>query len=281
MSPKKSERRHKVRFDVEGLQGGVKLPSDARVVDLGFGGLGVETDRWLQVGRGYTVSLPTDRAPLRIQGTVAWCRLARTAKNAAGETAPVYKAGIQFQDPDPTTLETIETLLSSSARVGSEDPIRGRFRYRREESVDVQLGHPFEVRKLSLTGMLVEAGFFPAPDERFHISLDLGPHPDGGALELEVTARVAYVDRALSDDEGDPTARIGLEFVDLDGEQKRLLRSVIRSEVASSSAPFVGSPETGVYHRADCHHAPGCSTAYATRRKAAIAGLRAGSCCVE
>lgn len=275
MSPKKSERRHKVRFDVEGLHGGVRLPSDARIVDLGFGGLGVETDRWLQVGRGYTVSLPTGATPLRIQGTVAWCRLARTAKNDSGESAPVYKAGIQFQDPDPATIDAIEKLLSSSARVGSEDTIRGRFRYRREESVDVELGHPFVVRKLSLTGMLVEAGFTPAAEERFRLAIDLGERV------LNVNVRVAYVDRAPSDDEGDPMARIGVEFIDLDGEGRKLLRSVIRSEVASSSAPFVGNPETGIYHRADCHHAPGCNTTYTSRRRAESAGLRAGSCCAE
>lgn len=274
MNPKKSERRHKVRFDVEGLHGGVRLPSDARIVDLGFGGLGVETDRWLQVGRGYTVSLPTGRTPLRVQGTVAWCRLAGTAKNAAGESAPVYKAGIQFRDPEPATIDAIETLLSSSARVGSEDTIRGRFRYRREESVDVELGHPFVVRKLSLTGMLVEAGFLPAAEERFRVSLDLGDEV------LDVTVRVAYVDRVMGDD-GDPAARIGAEFLDLDSGGKKLLRGVIRSEVASSSAPFVGSPETGIYHRADCRHAAACNTTYASRRSAESAGLRAGSCCVE
>jgi Tfp pilus assembly protein PilZ len=275
MSQKKSERRQRVRFDVEGLHGGVRLPSDARIVDLGFGGLGVETDRWLQVGRGYMVSLPTDRVPLRVQGTVAWCRLARTAKNRAGESAPVYKAGIEFQDPDPATIDAIERLLSSSARVdGSEDTLRGRFRYRREDSVDVELGHPFIVRKLSLTGMLVEAGFHPAAEERFRLAIDLGEQV------LDVNARVAYVDRAL-DDEGGHAARIGIEFLDLDGDQKRLLRSVIRSEVASSSAPFVGSPETGIYHRSDCRHAAACSATYETRRKAERAGLRAGSCCAE
>lgn len=276
MSPKKSERRHKVRFDVEGLQGGVRLPADARIVDLGFGGLGVETDRWLQVGRGYTVNLPTGGTALRVLGTVAWCRLARTVKNRQGESTPLYKAGIEFRDPDPATVDALESLLSSSARVGMEqDQLRGHFRHRRDEAIDVELGHPFTVRKLSLTGMLVEAGFVPSPEERFRIELRVGDK------ELEAMVRVAYVEPDTGADEP-PSARIGLELLDLDGERKKVLREIIRSEVASStSVPFAGSPETGVYHRASCHHAPGCTTAYESRRAAEAAGLRAGSCCAE
>lgn len=276
MSRRHTERREEIRFDVEGLQGGLRLPMDARVVDLSSGGLGVETDRWLQVGRRYTVSLPTreDGKTLRVPGRVAWCTLARTERNSAGEVAPIYKAGIQFHEPDPATVEAIESLLSRAARVGMENRTHGRFRYRREAALDVEFEHAFTVRTLSLTGMLVDADVLLGLEERFQVAL----HVDDEVLE--VTTRVAYTDRSRGLG-SEPTSRIGLEFVDLDAAQRKLLGEIVRRRVASSTASFVGNPTTSVFHRPSCRHAVACTASFRTRRQAEAAGFRPGSCCSD
>jgi Tfp pilus assembly protein PilZ len=273
MGPRKSERRQKIRFDVEGLQGGLRLPMDARVVDLSVDGLGVETDRWLQVGRSYTVSLPTGETTLRIPGRVAWCVLARTKKNAEGEAAPLYKAGIQFQEPDGAAVEQIESLLSRAATVGFVDPMRGRFRHRGETPVAVDFEDAFTVLKLSLTGMLVEAGLLPDLEACFRIALHIGEEV------LEATTRVAYVDRPAGS-EGESSSRIGLEFVDLEPAQRKLLSKIVRSGTASSSACFVGNPDTSIFHRPDCRYAAACTVSLRSRRHAEAEGFRPGGCCM-
>ncbi|HUP42661.1 MAG TPA: PilZ domain-containing protein [Thermoanaerobaculia bacterium] len=273
MNPRKPERRQKARFDVEGLQGGLRLPMDARVVDLSVDGIGVETDRWLQVGRSYTVSLPMEEGTLRLPGAVAWCVLARTVKNAKGESAPLYKAGIQFQEPDAAGVKQIERLLAKTARVGFEDPMRGRFRYRQEAAVNVVLEDAFTVLKLSLTGMLVEADLLPELETRYQVALHVGDEV------LEATTRVAFVDRDPGF-EGGSGARIGLEFVDLEPAQRRLLSELVGSEIGSSSARFVGNPKTSIYHRPACRYAAACTLPFRSRRQAEAAGLRPGGCCL-
>ena len=282
-STQSPDRRRKPRFDVEGVRGGVRLPMDARVVDLSLDGFGVETDRWLQVGRRYTVSLPADDGIIRLSGTVAWCRLARTVKLDDGERAPVYKAGIEFHELDGVEVEHIESLLTLSAssrsdgtgpsvRIGLGEPVSGRFRSRREEAVNVAFEHTFSVRKISLSGLLIEADLLPDIDAQFEIALEIDHEL------LEATVRVASIERTPGK-EGAEEARIGLEFVELDAEQRRRLRELVQREMASSSARYFGNPDTGVYHLASCRHAVASSLPFRTRRQAEAADLRPAGCC--
>lgn len=122
--------------------------------------------------------------------------------------------------------------------------------------------------------MLVETDLLPELEEVFRVTLELG------ADRLETTARVAYV-QPPPEDEPDAACEIGLGFVELDGEQRKRLKAIVRAVVASSSARYVGNPETGVFHLPDCQHAPSCTLAFPSRRAAASSGLRPGACCIE
>ena len=66
----------------------------ARVLDLGPAGAHIETTTALRVGAPYAFTLELSGTSRRLRGRVRWCRLVATRAAAAGDRAPVYRAGI-------------------------------------------------------------------------------------------------------------------------------------------------------------------------------------------
>lgn len=84
------------RYEVADLT--VHQPVGARILDVGSIGMGLETMEMLPFGRQDTFELVARSRRLRIPGQVAWCRLVRTVRTAAGDLVPVYRAGVRFAD---------------------------------------------------------------------------------------------------------------------------------------------------------------------------------------
>lgn len=82
------------RYEVDGLS--VHAPMGARILDVGSSGMGLETMENLPLGRLDTFEIVGRARRLRVPGQVAWCRLVRTVKTAAGDQVPVYRAGVRF-----------------------------------------------------------------------------------------------------------------------------------------------------------------------------------------
>jgi len=88
--PHKGLRSH-TRRKVEDV--GLEVPIKGRIVDLSEAGLGIESSQPLEVRKQYVFRLRTRRAHPEFLGEVRWCRL-KSLGSGAGETAPVYSAGI-------------------------------------------------------------------------------------------------------------------------------------------------------------------------------------------
>lgn len=82
------------RYEVDELS--VRAPVGARILDVGATGMGLETMENLPFGRLDTFEIVGRSRRLRVPGQVAWCRLVRTVKTAAGDLVPVYRAGVRF-----------------------------------------------------------------------------------------------------------------------------------------------------------------------------------------
>jgi len=78
--------------------GSEQLDAVARILDVGSIGMKLETMENLPLGRQATFELVARSRRLRIPGRVAWCRLVRTVKTAAGDQVPVYRAGVRFAE---------------------------------------------------------------------------------------------------------------------------------------------------------------------------------------
>lgn len=215
----KEKRRHR-RYDVEGVQGRLRMSMDATILNLSVDGMALETHSWLSVGRKYSFKLRRDEhGDIPLTGEVVWCNLVRTARDEHGETLPVYRAGVKFDDVLSETAQEVRSFIEKKAVVRLDTTrLFGRFRVP-DQGADVALDQSFEVRRMSFSGMLIEADFVPDLEARFRIELRAGEDP------VHVGVRVAHV-KELEDPDG-TRAAIGVEFLDLTPEAREALATLI------------------------------------------------------
>lgn len=111
------DQRNRHRYDVSGLQGKVQLTSEGQVLNLSPGGMALEAESWLQVGRSYTVTLRHESETVQLRGRVVWSKLGRTRKTEKGEVLPVYTSGLEFDQPLDETAKRLDALLEAQAMV--------------------------------------------------------------------------------------------------------------------------------------------------------------------
>lgn len=212
------QRRHP-RYDVEGVKGSLRLSVDAKVLNMSLDGMALETRSWLAPGRRYSFKLHEDGEEVRLEGEVVWSNLVRTARDERGEAAPIYRAGVEFGDILSDTARRVRDFIEHNAVVKLESTrLFGRFRMP-DKQAGVDLEQELQVRRVSFSGMLIEADFRPELEDRFEVDLHLGDEEES----LSLTVRVAHV-REL-DDPDLPATEIGVEFLDLaEQAQERLAR---------------------------------------------------------
>lgn len=89
--PNRPHRRHK-RFRTQSLQ--IDNPVTGRVVNVGQGGLAVESAESLAVGQTYIFKVRLGEKHMRLAGRIQWCRLTATAATGDREAQPIFRAGI-------------------------------------------------------------------------------------------------------------------------------------------------------------------------------------------
>lgn len=225
------EKRQHPRYEVEGLDGRLRYNTDARVLNLSVDGMALETPAWLHVGKEYRLKLGSGEELLDLEGTVVWCHLVGNRTRRDGSTGPLYQAGVRFGETLSDQARRILNFVRRAGVVGVASRVFGRFKVRREEAVDVAFEHPFEIVRISLSGMLLEADLLP--DVGAHFSLEV--ETPAGVLNPVVVVR--YVEPALNP-AGEPTQSIGVEFHRLTDEDRKLLKRLIDDQIAASEPPL-------------------------------------------
>jgi len=87
------ERRRHPRFRVTRMAGSVRRPLDARLLDISRGGVALEADEPLAVGRTYTFEVRDNARRVLIEMEVRWCTGEHRVEWASGASAGVYRAG--------------------------------------------------------------------------------------------------------------------------------------------------------------------------------------------
>ena len=77
----------------------LRNPVSGLVVDISVSGLGIEASSSLVPLSKQKFTLGIGEARATVLGEVRWCKLATTAKNADGDRAPVYRAGVALLEP--------------------------------------------------------------------------------------------------------------------------------------------------------------------------------------
>lgn len=190
------------------------------LVDLGVGGLAVETSARLSPRQRFEVHLDNGSSPLSAE--IVWSNLHHT-QHRGGDVRPIYRAGGRFVAPGlQDAAHRLERLV-----VTTGGKLRGR-RFRRFPApgtppVRLDVEHLVSVRALSSLGLRIETRA-PLPEGSvWSLDLDLGGpvfHPGVRVSNCEPLAP--------RDDE--PRWAVELEMVELADDEARALTTFLRRQ---------------------------------------------------
>jgi Tfp pilus assembly protein PilZ len=197
-------RRHR-RYEVENVDGSFLFNQGVNVLNLSVAGMAVMSNHQLRVGRCYSFKIEREKEQLEVRGTVAWCVLRNTKKNKFGDVAPVYHAGIRFDEPESEEPSELEHLIEQNVILEVTQPVSGRFRLTPEARVELDDIVPFEVRRISLSGMLAESRLEAVEESVFPVEITLA----NGLFAAD--GRVAFV-QPLPSNGVNQSFHLGVEF---------------------------------------------------------------------
>ena len=216
------EKRRFKRYEVEGIAGTLVLNFEARVLNLSLTGLSLATHSPLRAGTRYALRVPRN-GELRFHAVVRWCRLVGTEKNTREEVVPVYHAGLDFRDGLDEHARQVLAFLEKHIVVEVDRRLTGRFNLAQQRTAAIAVRHDFEVRRLSLGGMMVETVWDPAPDSVVDLEVQTGR----GVVHTR--GKVRSVLPAIGDPNGPPVFQVGLEFLGLAAEDARSLTALVET----------------------------------------------------
>lgn len=223
------ERRLRRRHGLEDVRGSLLFSYQCRVLNLSAGGLAVESATPFAPGRSYTLKVEHDGRQIPLSGTVAWCRLQGTRKNEEGDSVPVYAAGIELgEDAQDRGLEVLP-LLEERGVIQLERRLSGHL-VPRGTGGEGAAPATVVVRRLSRSGLVVDAPFSPEPGDVLDLWIGL---EEGG---LALTARVRKV-RPASPRDGKPWSEISVEYADVGAADRKRLDRLLRDELLELAPP--------------------------------------------
>ena len=72
------------------------LASRIKILDISMGGLSLEADKRMNIGREYTLHIEYERKKIAIKGSIMWSLLTESQGDNKGNAIPIYRAGMKF-----------------------------------------------------------------------------------------------------------------------------------------------------------------------------------------
>ena len=216
------ERRRHQRHEATGLRGSLVHSLDARVLNISLAGIAVETTSQVEVGNKLAVRLARNSDELGMVATVRWCHLAGTDK-AGGEVQPVYQAGLAFDEILSDAAHNVLQFIEQAVVVDVETRLFGRVDVLEDQPITLESDHELAVKKISQSGMLIEAAIPPVVDEELSVEISLDDLPFVAQVRVVSVTRVTVESHRLR-------YHLGVELVGLDEGQRMRLASFIRRD---------------------------------------------------
>jgi hypothetical protein len=211
-----SENRRHPRYIVEDIQGNVLYTSDIEVLNISVDGAAIETARRLEVNREYSFRINYKDISLNLKGSVVWALLTSRSKKDTQFSVPIYRAGIKFTDVLSEKAEALLKFIEENKEKKAGTRLGGiRFTIANAKNITVDVARKYSVKKISLSGMLVEAEYPLSLDDQYDIELFL----NGDAIAI--VGRIAYCRKI---DAHRSKYDIGIAFVTLTDSDKELLQ---------------------------------------------------------
>ncbi|HVS14044.1 MAG TPA: PilZ domain-containing protein [Thermoanaerobaculia bacterium] len=220
-------RRHP-RLSRPGVKGRLPLMTTARLIDLSLGGAGVLTEAPLSAARSYLLVFDDGNERFEREARVVWNRPAVVGDEARRS----YRVGVAFEDGSIDAIAELLEFINRHEGADETGPFAPaaedwtatrtatRYQLRDVQSLRILADHAYDIRNLSLSGMLIETRVPLRPEMRVALVLEL---PDG---EVRTVARVVTV-TPRSADRAAPY-RAGVEFVELDDADRDRLEAFLQ-----------------------------------------------------
>lgn len=222
MPDKKNEERKHKRYTVDGIQGNVLYPADLEILNISIEGAAIETTKWLDLNREYTLKVKYKDIVLNLRGRIVWAVLTSKGKKGSGEVIPVYRAGVRFTDTlsEKTTM-LINFIEENKIRALEKRLVGVRFKIVTLQDTKIDYPYKYEVKKMSLSGMLVETEYALDLNSNYDIELFLTDNV------LNIIGRIAYCEKIDSDD--GTKYNIGIEFAEVSDNDRGTLKEFLNT----------------------------------------------------
>jgi Tfp pilus assembly protein PilZ len=217
------KRRHKRYTLDKKINGKMVLADKFEIVDISIGGIAIRTDRRLNVGKEYVIRLGSTQKSIDVRGRIIRCELSTVEQGADGEGVTIYTAAMVFQDVLP---DTIMEFINSSVQVRKEaQPMTAdrrlhvRFYIVASGETTLQFPAEFQVKKISLTGMLIDTDMPLKKESKVPMGLSL----KDSEAPVTFTGRVAFCRKTEDPDHYET----GVEFTDLTQKDKTVLDTFV------------------------------------------------------
>ena len=218
----RDKRRHK-RIDVDSVHGRMTYASDINILNISLDGAAIVTTQRLVIDRVYSLRIKYENCDMTLKGKVVWSVLSHSKTLQNGEVVPVYKAGMRFTNTLTDTARQIISYIEKNRQNPLEKRILGvRFKIHQTEGAEIDCPFQYQIKKISLTGMLIEAESPLTEDSRHVMEISL----DG--VPLTVNGRIANLTEKTSGDVVKYEA--GIEFLEMSEENRKVLQAFIESK---------------------------------------------------
>lgn len=194
--------------------------SDLNVINISMGGAAIETTESLEVNREYPFKIHYKGTILNLKGHVVWSILTHSEKLGSGEVIPVYTVGLEFTNVLSEEANILHKFIAENAIKKSGRRLKGiRWKLPTSEYFRIEHLYKYDVRKISLSGMLIEFERPLSTDVKYNMELLLNGNV------LNIVGRVAN----CIEIESDTSIRygIGIEFVEMSEEDRGVLKGFI------------------------------------------------------
>ncbi len=217
-----SESRKCRRYAVEGLRGNVLNSTDLDILNISIDGAAIETPKRLELNREYTFKIKSQDGIVNIKGYVVWAKLISKEQKGSDTMMPVYRVGIRFTETLSEKAKALADFIEKNNIKVSEDRLGGlRFKIANTENFKLDYPYEYTVKKISLSGMLIETEYSLELNSSHYIELFIHDQ------QLNIIGRVANCEKM----EDSLTARygIGIEFTTVLYEDQTILKDFLKT----------------------------------------------------
>lgn len=221
VDPKKEKRKFK-RYNVDGIHGNMLFSSDVNIVNISIDGSAIETTKRLNIDKEYALKIKYKDNILNLEGFVVWSILSHTETKKNGEVVPIYKSGIRFTNVLSEKSSNLLRFIDENKTESIEKRVLGvRFKIKRVGDAMIDYPYEYNVKRLSLSGMLIETDNVFDVDSSHDMEIFLD------SRILPVFGRI--VNCVESKSENLTRYDIGIEFVSMSDEDKIFLSDFLGS----------------------------------------------------